>query len=315
MAYLNIVKAKKNNSIYASVTNPPWKERFYQVSEQIGIYNQTPTAEAFAQAVYKWQQVQPGMIADGILGPNSWAKLEPKTRYSIDWGIPAPDWATKIPEEAKPVVAPFENNGVTDYLDKAIEKNPSLKTTILNLGIGMGSFGLGMIAEELGKRGISHLKGIKWYGAGALIQPAVWAIQGNTGDAADKLLWLLGAIPPLGLAAGIVSVWKGLMDDDVIQKHAEVVASEGSYLRDFIFPTATYKWGASGILPQRIAQDGGVAWQHPNGLWVFIKAEQQGKMKLICDYKPKNAVKILGPELPLLWTGAGFAWRSYKGGF
>jgi hypothetical protein len=311
---LNMTKAKKNNTIYASITKPPWKDRFYQISEQLGIYNQTPTAEAFAQAVYQWQISQPGMSADGILGPGSWAKLEPRTRYSIDFGAP-PEWVTNVPDSPKSTVNPFKNNGITDYLDKAIEKNPSFKTTLINANVGIGSWGLGYIAEKLGEEGISHLKGIKWYGAAALIQPIIWAVQGNTGDAGDKLLWLLGAIPPLGLAAGITGVWKGLMDDDVLDKHAEVVADEGNHLAKYIFPTATYSRLASGILPQRIAQDGGVSWQHPNGLWVFIKAEQEGKMKLMCDYKPKNAVKIVGPELPLHWTGSGFAWRSYKGGF
>lgn len=307
MSYLNITKAKKNNAIYANITKPAWKERFYQTVEQLGIYNQTPTAEAFAQAVYQWQLSQPGMSADGILGPKSWAKLEPRTRYSIDWGEPAPDW-TKMPPGEKPdVPAAPQKNGVTDYLDQQIEMNPSYKTTLINSGVFVSSWRLGKLSQ-LGKLG--------GFAAGAVVQPLVWYMQGNTGDAGDKVLYALGLIPPLTVAAGLVGIWKGRMDDDVLDKLAEVTADEPPELAKFIFPAATYGWTGQGpILAQKIAQDGGVAWQHPNGLWVFLKFERNGKIIHSCDYVPKNAAKIWGPELPLRWLGTGFSWRSHKGGF
>ncbi len=57
---------------------------------------------------------------------------------------------------------------------------------------------------------------------------------------------------------------------------------------------------------------GGVAWQHQNDLWVFSKLEKNNKVILTCDTKPKNAIKILGPELLLQWNGYGFVWRTYK---
>lgn len=79
------------------------------------------------------------------------------------------------------------------------------------------------------------------------------------------------------------------------------------------FRSATYYWEAHPEkAARRIAAMGGVAWQHQNGLWVFSKLEKNNKVILTCDTKPKNAIKILGPELLLQWNGYGFVWRTYK---
>jgi hypothetical protein len=48
---------------------------------------------------------------------------------------------------------------------------------------------------------------------------------------------------------------------------------------------------------------------------VYSKLEKNNKVILTCDTRPKKAVKIFGPELPLRWNGMGFVWRSHKGGF
>ena len=58
MSYLNLQQATRNNPIYAWTTKPAWKERFYQVTNELGIFYQTPSPEAFAQAVYQWQNKQ-----------------------------------------------------------------------------------------------------------------------------------------------------------------------------------------------------------------------------------------------------------------
>lgn len=310
----NLEHAKKNNAIYGSITKPAWKDRYHQIAEQFGIYYQTPSAEAFTEGVYQWQLKQPGLKADGILGPKSWARLEPFTRYSVNFDPPAPDWITEMPPGWQPNIpapapkpAPPQKNGITDNLDLMIEKDPTYKTTLINSGVFVASLGLGKI-KQLGKLG--------GFAASAIVQPLVWAAQGNTGDAGDKMLYALGLIPPLTVAAGLVGIWKGRMDDQVLDKLAQVVADEPSEYAKAIYPAATYGWtGQGSILAQKIAKDGGVAWQHPNGLWVFLKLEKDGKTILPCDYRPRNAVKILGPELPLNWTGNGFIWRSYKGGF
>lgn len=309
MSSLNLAKAKKNNAIFANVTKPAWKTRFYQVAEKLGIYHQTPTADAFAQAVYQWQLSQPGMTADGILGPKSWAKLEPRTRYSINFGAPTPDWISEMPPGWKPDApatppAPAKN-GVTDYLDEEIAKDPSYATTLVNSGVFTSSFGLGKL-NQLGKLGK--------FAAGAIVQPLVWAVQGNTGDAGDKFLYAMGLVPLLTVPAGLVGIWKGLMDDDVLDKLAQITKGEPPELAKFIFPAATYSWKAYGpLLAKKIAADGGVAWQHPNGLWVFLKFERHGKTILSCDYRPKIAKTIVGPELPLRITGTKFNWRYHKG--
>jgi hypothetical protein len=308
MASFDLAKAIKNNTIYANTTKPPWRDRFYQVAEQLGLRHQTPTAAALAEAIYNWQLKQPGMTADGMLGPNGWKILEPKTRYSIDLGEP-PAWITEMPPGWTPTTAQDkgpEKNGITDFIDQRIAENPKYETTLVNTGVFVGSLTLGKL-NALGKLGK--------FLAGAVIQPLVWAYQGNTGDDWDKILYGLGLIPPLTVAAGIVGVWKGRMDDDILKKLAEIQAAEPRHLEKLIFPTATYSWSPPAINAQRIASRGGVAWQHPNGLWVYLKMQRHSKDVLVCDYKPKVAAKILGPELPLRPIADQFVWRSHKGGF
>ena len=309
MSYLNLKQATKNNLIYAWTTKPAWKERFYQITNELGFFDQTPSAEAFAQSVYQWQNRQPGLTADGILGPKSWAKLEPKTRYSIGVNAPPPVWITTMPAAGAHNVPDLpQKNGITDKLEEMIRKDPSYQTTLINSGVFVGSVTLGNLQK---------LSTLQRFGAGAIVQPLVWAFQGNTGDDGDKMLYALGLTPflPLTVAAGITGIWKGLMDDDVLAKLEQVKQDEPSYLSKAIYPTAIYGWSGAGINAQTIASKGGVAWQHPNGLWVYLKLEKNGKEVLVCDYKPRNAVKILGPELPLQLAGKRFIWTSHKGGF
>ncbi len=307
MAKLNLTKAVKNNPFYAWSTKPPWGERFYQVCKEIGIPNQTPTAEAFAQAVYAWQEKQAGLTADGMLGPNSWKRLEPKTRYSLDLGVSPPDWISEMPPGWQPDVPDLpKKNGVTDLIDEKIKKDPSYETTLVNAGVFIASLDLGNL-KGLSKTG-------KFIG-GAIVQPLVWAYQGNTGDTWDKILYGLGLVPILTVPAGAVSVWKGYLDDKVMNQWNEVLDDEPKQLAKFIFPVVTFDgWSGPTIKAQTIASLGGTVWQHPNGLWVYIKLEKQGKRILVCDYKPKKAVKIWGPELPLNPVGTKFTWRSRLGG-
>jgi hypothetical protein len=104
------------------------------------------------------------------------------------------------------------------------------------------------------------------------------------------------------------------VDDNVVKRVAEVAADEPHYLSKTIFPTVDYHWtGFPEACAQKIAQNGGVAWQHPNGLWVYSKLEKNGKTILTCDTKPRKAIKIIRPELPLQWNGSGYTWRTYNG--
>ncbi len=101
MTTFDIKKAVKLNSHYSRSTRPPWRDRFDQVITELGFMNMSPGAEAFADAVYQWQQRQSGLKADGILGPNSWGKLEPQTRYSIDLTQIPPTWLNHRPQVAE----------------------------------------------------------------------------------------------------------------------------------------------------------------------------------------------------------------------
>ena len=301
MAALNIPKAVRNNPIYARITEPPWMDRFPQVARELGFRDMSPSAESFAEAVHSWQKKNPGLAADGMLGPKTWAKLEPRTRYSLPVESPPP-WISEMPPGWKPDVPDLpERNGVTDVIDEMIRKDPSYQTTLTNTGVTIASIGLG----QLPKIGTV---------AGGLVQPLVWAYQGNTGDLGDKVLYGLGLFPPLTVAAGLVSIWKGYLDDKVLAQLEEVYADEPAHLKKAIFPAATYTLNATpDVAAMRIAGDGGVAWKHPNGLWVYLKLEKNGKEILVCDYRPRNAVAVVGPELPLRPVGKKFVWRMHKG--
>lgn len=301
MATLDLPKAIRSNLIFATCTKPPWKGRFAQVARQLGFVNQTPSAEAFAKAVHQWQKSQPGLSPDGMLGPVSWAKLEPATRYTLDVGGP-PEWLEAPPPGGPP--APPALNGVTDFLDVAIRTDPGYETQLLNMGQLVGSIVLGQLHQS---------SKLARYGAGAVIQPLIWAYQGNTGDDADKLLYALGLIPPLSLAAGVVGVWKGRLDDDVIAKMAQVTADEPARYAKAIYPAGIFRWAGPEMNAMTIAGRGGVAWQHPNGLWVYLKLEQAGREVLVCDYKPKRALKVFAPDLPLRMAGGRYFWRSQNG--
>ena len=57
---------------------------------------------------------------------------------------------------------------------------------------------------------------------------------------------------------------------------------------------------------------GGTAWEHPNGLWVYIT---DARGLLVCDYRPVVARKIYQPLLPLRPAGReSFRWHVIRGG-
>lgn len=289
------------------------------------------------EAVYQMQQSPlygfKAGVADGMVGPSTLGvmimELEHVSRmseaavlksycYKINGQLINADKKPQSyvpPKSPAPTpIAPPPKNGVTDFLDEMIKNKPTWENTILGVVGTVASEALGKIEFEEQIK-VWKSNGLGW-AAGAIIQPLVWAYQGNTGDWGDKLLYGLGLFPPLGLAAGAVGIWKSIVDKRVLEKVDEIKADEPYHLARTIYPTATYHWTAQ---PEqcayKIASMGGVAWQHPNGQWVFSKLEKNGKTVLTCDTKPKNAVKIVGPELPLRWSGSGFVWRNYKGGF
>lgn len=59
-----------------------WLDRFDGIVCAIGAGNNSTDEVAFANAVAQWQELNPGLVVDGILGEKTWAQLEPGTRTS-----------------------------------------------------------------------------------------------------------------------------------------------------------------------------------------------------------------------------------------
>ena len=71
-----ITKATEWNPIYARSLG--WQTRYVDVLEKLGFPSTCPTGEIFAQAVANWQALHPPLEPDGMIGPNTWKKLEPE---------------------------------------------------------------------------------------------------------------------------------------------------------------------------------------------------------------------------------------------
>jgi hypothetical protein len=52
-----------------------WLEQFGQFGQVLNLRRRDVTEQRFAQSIYSWQQSQPGLIKDGILGINTWSRL------------------------------------------------------------------------------------------------------------------------------------------------------------------------------------------------------------------------------------------------
>lgn len=86
-----LAKAVRSNRIYARVVG--WADRFDQIVAVLGFHNMTPGEEQFALAVGEWQRAHPPLKPDGMLGPNTWRKMEPETRFTPSYHVPVkPPW-------------------------------------------------------------------------------------------------------------------------------------------------------------------------------------------------------------------------------
>lgn len=92
---LNIPRAVRSNRIYlrrVSVEGARPVQRFNQILHLFGYTSHTPGEEEFAHRVAAWQQANfPGREPDGMLGLETWRKLEPLTRFSVDLAA-LPGW-------------------------------------------------------------------------------------------------------------------------------------------------------------------------------------------------------------------------------
>lgn len=150
--------------------------------------------------------------------------------------------------------------------------------------------------------------------AGLAVQPVVWAVTGTGPDAGDAFIYGVGAA---GAAAGwilvvpatITGIVKAAVDDYVGGLVHEAKQDEPDAVRGGIYGTDDYGFWASNnhITAMTIASYGGVAWQHPNGAYLFIKDASD---TLICDYHPKSYKKLYRPVLPLKMNGDRVLWTS-----
>lgn len=143
--------------------------------------------------------------------------------------------------------------------------------------------------------------------AGKLLTPAVWAtnyaVNGKIPDKVDLGFFgtglFGGAAGPASIATGIV---KAVVDDDLEQKLKLVRQSEKPEFRKYIKATYHYASAPAGINAMTIASMGGTAWQHPNGLWVYLTDERN---LLVPNFKPQKSVKVYRPVWPLQSMGGG----------
>ena len=159
------------------------------------------------------------------------------------------------------------------------------------------------------------LGGMRGGVAGLVVQPAVWALTGTTPDAGDAFIYGASAAGVfsslLAAPAIVVGVVKAAVDDATQTLVDQAKAGEDEGVRDGIYSVGDYSFAASGghIQAMTIASAGGVAWQHPNGVYLFIK-DKNGLP--VCDFRPRVFRQIYAPELPLRPVGGGFAWRVLR---
>lgn len=86
-----------------------WDQRYAQLVSIFELDRMTPTPEGFAQAVADWQANNPPLTVDGMLGPGTWARLEPHTLFSTA-PVPLPAWL-QAPAPAPPRQVPAPRIG------------------------------------------------------------------------------------------------------------------------------------------------------------------------------------------------------------
>lgn len=178
------------------------------------------------------------------------------------------------------------------------------ENTVTNTGAFLGALS---VEEVLGKSAGKTAGRV----GGGLVQPAVWVVTGTKPDAVDVGLWGVGLTGIFGaVAAGVTGIVKGIVDDHTAQLLVPIRNGEPAKYRPFILPTTEYS-GMAGqfINAMTIASQGGTAWLHQNGLWVYLT---DAKGRLVPDYKPNRCKKLFQPKLPLKRVSGGFEWTSRK---
>jgi hypothetical protein len=140
--------------------------------------------------------------------------------------------------------------------------------------------------------------------AGKLLTPAVWAlnyaVNGKTPDNVDVSLFGVGLMGgSAGPAAILTGLVKAAVDDDMENRLKVARQSEDIKYRPTIFPCYHYGSAPPQINAMTIASIGGTAWQHPNGLWVYILFNNGKQLLQVPNFKPHKAIQVYQPVWPL----------------
>jgi uncharacterized protein (TIGR02594 family) len=80
LSHSQIATAAQRNPVFGRQVG--WGKRYVDVLKFLGFPATCPTGEVFAQAVADWQDRHKPLTPDGIIGPNTWKKMEPEMRKS-----------------------------------------------------------------------------------------------------------------------------------------------------------------------------------------------------------------------------------------
>jgi len=147
---------------------------------------------------------------------------------------------------------------------------------------------------------------------GNMVTPAIWLYDyqksGKTPDTIDWGIFASGALSaPASFITGLV---KSVVDDEIETKLKHVQSLEPKLYRSHIRTCYDYAAFPSKINAMKIAEQGGTAWHHPIGIWVYILDENGA---YVADYKPVNPTIVYRPDLPLKkGLNNGYRWDTYR---
>jgi murein DD-endopeptidase MepM/ murein hydrolase activator NlpD len=137
---IDVAKAVLSNQGYAA--QDLWTDRFAQIVKLLEL-DALATEAGFALAVAAWQSGKPPLKVDGVLGPGTWKRLEPETRFSTP-ALALPLWLGQC-------VGPSRDGSVPLF-------KPPLATAILQ----PASFPLAFVPKFSYHKSKGHSR---WFGA------------------------------------------------------------------------------------------------------------------------------------------------------
>lgn len=146
----------------------------------------------------------------------------------------------------------------------------------------------------------------------SLVTPAIWLYdyqtKGKAPDTIDVGVLLSGTVS--GPASFVTGVVKSVVDDKIDSKLKHVQSVEPELYRKFIKACYDYSSSPEKINAMSIASNGGTAWYHPIGIWVYITDINGG---YVADYEPVNPAQVFRPYWPLKkGLNGGYRWDTYR---